>query len=89
MACGLGFPGSVVIITFLDFRKAYDLIDHNIMLENCCKIGTRLALVIWLASYLSGRTHITKYGSEVSDKRTVQAGVPQGSKIGRLLSLFI
>ena len=44
-------PGSVITrIMFLDFRKAYDLIDHNIMLENCCKIGIRPALTTWLAS---------------------------------------
>ena len=67
---------------FLDFRKAYHLIGHNIMLENCCKIGIRPALVTWLASYLSGRTQVTKYGSEISDKRIVHGGVPQGSKIG-------
>ena len=67
---------------FLDFRKAYDLIDHNIMLENCCKIGIRPALVTRLAFYLSGRTQVTKYGSDISDKRIVHGGVPQGSKIG-------
>ena len=37
----LDAPGFVIRIMFLDFRKAYDLIDHNIMLENCCKIGIR------------------------------------------------
>ena len=72
----LDSPGSVVRIMFLAFRKAYDRMDHNIMLENCCKIGIRPALVTWLASYLSGRTQITKYGSKVSDKRTVHGGVP-------------
>ena len=70
---------------FLDFRKTYDLIDHNIMLENCSKIGIRPALVTWLASYLSGRTQVTKYGSEISDKRMVHGGVPQGSKIGQVV----
>ena len=39
----LDTPGSVIRL-FLDFRKAYDLIDHNIMLKNCCKIGIRPAL---------------------------------------------
>ena len=78
----LDIPGSVIRIMFLDFRKAYDLIDHSIVLENCCKIGIRPSLVTWLASYLSGRTQVTKYGSEISDKRIVHGGVPQGSKIG-------
>jgi hypothetical protein len=60
----LDTPGFVIRILFLDFHKAYDLIDHNILLENCCKIGIRPALVTWLASYLSGRTQITKFGNE-------------------------
>ena len=79
----LDSPGSVVRIMFLNFRKAYDLIDLNIMLEICCKIGIRPALVTtWLASYLNGRTQITKYGSKVSDKCIAHGGVPQGSKTG-------
>ena len=78
----LDAPGSVIRIMFLDFRKAYDLIDHNILQENCCRIGIRPSLVTWLASYLSDRTHVTKYGSELSDKLSVHGGVPQGSKIG-------
>ena len=66
----------------LDFRKAYDLIDQNIMLDKCCSIRIRLELVTLLASYSSGRTQITQYGSEVSDKCLVHGGVSQGSKIG-------
>ena len=78
----LDTPGFVIRILFLDFRKAYDLIDHNILLEYCCKIGIRSALVTWLASYLSGRTQITKFGNEVSDRVAVNGGVPQGSRLG-------
>ena len=78
----LDTPGFVIRIMFLDFRKAYDLIDHNILLENCCKIGIRPALVTWLASYLSGRTQITKFGTQVSDRVAVNGGVPQGSRLG-------
>ena len=44
-------PDKVIGIIFLDFRKAFDLIDHNVLLENCCKIGVRLALIGWLSSY--------------------------------------
>ena len=47
----------------------------------CHKTVVRLVSA-WLASYLSGRTQVTKYGSEISDKRIVHGGVPQGSKIG-------
>jgi hypothetical protein len=64
----LDAPGFVIRITFLDFRKAYDLIDHNILVDNFCKISIRPALVTWLASYLSDRNQVTKFGSELSDR---------------------
>ena len=41
-------PDKVIRIIFLDFRKAFDPIDHNVLLENCCKIGVRPALISWL-----------------------------------------
>ena len=52
------------------------------MLENCCKIGIRPAVVTWLAFYLNSRTQVIKCGSEISDKRIVHGGVPQDSKTG-------
>ena len=78
----LDVPGFVIRLMFLDFRKAYDLIDHNILLENCSKIGIRPALISWLASYLSGRSQVTKFGNELSERDIIHGGVPQGSKIG-------
>ena len=78
----LDTPGFVIRITFLDFRKAYDLIDHNILLDNCCKIGIRPALVTWLALYLSDRIQVTKFVSELPDRLAVHGGAPQGSRIG-------
>ena len=35
----LELPQLVIRIVFLDFRKAFDLIDHNVLLDNCCKMG--------------------------------------------------
>ena len=73
----------VVRITFLDFRKAFDLIDHdNRFLQNCEKIGVRPAVLAWLASYLQGRSQVTKFENVLSVK--IKGGVPQGSKIGPL-----
>ena len=37
---------------FLDYRKAFDLINRNVLLENFMQIGVRLAVVGWFASYL-------------------------------------
>ena len=64
-------------IVFLDFKKAFDMIDHNKLLRNCVDIGVRAPLVGWLASYLHERKQITKYEGEI-----VMGGVPQGSKLG-------
>jgi hypothetical protein len=47
--------GKVVRISFLDFRKAYDLINHNILLGHFMNIGVRHSLIRWFATYLQGR----------------------------------
>jgi hypothetical protein len=53
----------IVRITFLDFRKAFDLIDHNRLLQNFGQrdIGKRPDLIGWFASYLQGRLQITSW----------------------------
>ena len=51
-------PDKVIRITFLDFREVFDLIDHNVLLENCCKVGVRPALIGWLSSYLCNRSQV-------------------------------
>ena len=76
--------GKVVRVTFLGFWKAFDLIDHNRLLQNCEKIGVRPAVLAWLASYLQGRSQVTKFENVLSDSVKTKEGVPQGSKIGPL-----
>jgi hypothetical protein len=61
-------PGFVIRITFLDFGKAYDVIDKKL----CWIIFVKLAFV------LSDRIQVTKFGSELSDKFAVNGGIPQG-----------
>ena len=41
----------IIRIVFLDFRKAFDLIDHNKLLENMWNIGVRPALIKWFATF--------------------------------------
>ena len=74
-------PGKVIRIVFLDFRKAFDLIDHNKRLETFIIVGVRPALVGWFASYVHGRSQITSFQSVQSDLRKVKGGVPQESKL--------
>ena len=76
-------PSPPVRITFLDFRKAFDLIDHNRLLQNCenwsqtCSSG--LACVI-----SPKKSQVTKFENVLSDSVKIKGGVPQGSKIGPL-----
>ena len=69
-------PDKVITIIFLDFRKAFDLTDHNVLLENCCKIGVRPALIGWLSSYLCNRSQVTKFENELSASCVINGGVP-------------
>ena len=72
----------VIRIVFLDFRKAFDLIDHNKLLENIKEMVVRSVLIRWFASYLNERSHFTQFGKEASDFVNVTGGVPQSSKLG-------
>ena len=72
----------VIRIVFLDFRKAFDLIDHNKLLENIKEMVVRSVLIRWFASYLNERSHFTQFGKEASDLVNVTGGVPQSSKLG-------
>ena len=71
----------VIRIVFLDFRKAFDLIDHNKLLENIKEMVVRSVLIRWFASYLNERSHFTQFGKEASDF-AVTGGIPQSSKLG-------
>ena len=78
--------GEVIRIIFLDFRKVFVLIENNILLENCEKIGFAQPLFPGL-DRTSGiePKWLTKFGKEYSQEVQEKGGVPQGSKIGLIL----
>ena len=69
-------------VTFLDFRKAFDLIDHNQLLKNFDDIGVRLGVIGWYASYLNKRSQIALYRGAKSERMITHFGITQGSKLG-------
>ena len=75
-------PDTGIRVIFLDFTKAFDLIDHNLLISDFQTIGVRTALLPWLASYLSQRQQRVNFDGVLSNFLTINAGVPQGSKIG-------
>ena len=82
--------GLVVGVLFVDFRKAFDSVNHSILLEKLKAIGISGNLFSWLANYLSNRNQFVQISGKKSALQPVKYGVPQGSILGpRLFSIYV
>ena len=79
--------GEFVIGIFLDFSKAFDTVNHDILLQKLHHYGIRGTAFMWFKSYLSCRYQYVTYNSTESSKKLIKCGVPQGSILGPLLFL--
>ena len=73
-----------VRLLLLDYSQAFDLVDHNILIEKFASLGIHEILLCWLHAFLSDRQQRVKLGQDVSDWLSMQAAMPQGSYLGRL-----
>ena len=73
---------------FLDFAKAFDTVNHNILLKKLEHYGIRGTPLNWFKSYLYDRQQYTEFGDVLSDLDYIKCGVPQGSVLGPLLFLI-
>ena len=77
--------GDMVIGVFLDLKKAFDTVSHDILLKKMYADGIRGNAFKLLKSYLTGRTQYVIYDGVTSDTLPIKFGVPQGSILGPLL----
>ena len=80
--------GNYSIGIFLDLSKAFDTIDHTILLDKLCRYGIRGVTLNWFKHYLNDRKQFVSYNNTTSVSMKVTCGVPQGSILGPLLFIL-
>jgi hypothetical protein len=87
--------GDHAIGLFYDLSKAFDTIDHNLLLSKLLSLGIRGTANLWIASFLTQRTQVVRINSPIpnipsttSTPQIIKQGVPQGSVLSPLLFLL-
>ena len=67
-------------VVFLDLKKAFDTVDHDILIKKLEFYGIKNNTLRWFISYLSHRKQVCKVGMSVSNSENIKTGVPEGVK---------
>ena len=81
--------GHNVDTVYLDFSKAFDKVDHSIIIRKLQSLGIGGKLIKWIYSFLCGREQIVIVNGEKSNKVHIKSGVPQGSVLGPLIFILM
>ena len=82
-------PSAKTLSIFIDLKKAFDTVDHSILLKKMDFYGIRGTSQTWFQSYLSEREQYVTINGIESDKVKMICGFPQSSVLGPLLYLFL
>lgn len=80
--------GGQVDTIYTDFSKAFDMVSHNLLLQDLELVGAKTTYRDWFHAYLTDRTQYVKIGSTKSKEIRPTSGIPQGSILGPLLFLL-
>ncbi len=80
--------GLLTGVLFLDLKKAFDTVDHSILLRKLHMYGMGPGAVDWFEHYLTNRVQCTKINNKLSDFQAITCGVPQGSILGPLMFIL-
>jgi exonuclease III len=81
-------PSTIIRILLIDFSKAFDLVDHNILIDKIKKTGVPKFLSDWCYNFLCGRRQRVKINNDFSSWVNMNAGVPQGTLLGPVAFLL-
>lgn len=76
--------GGQIDVIYTDFEKAFDRVDHNILIQKLYAMGIHGDLLRWIKSYLCNRSQAVVVGGYKSDFFNIPTGIPQGSHLGPL-----
>ena len=80
--------GLLPLNIYLDLSKAFDTIDHQILLEKLAFYGIRVKNLKLFKSYLTNRKQYVEIDDKISSSTNIKTGVPQGSILGPLLFII-
>ena len=80
--------GNVNAVVFLDFKKAFDIVDHDVLLAKVSLYGIEESAYDWFKSYLENGIHKCVVNGSLSKVCSLNCGVPQGTILGPLLFLI-
>ena len=81
--------GKVALLALLDVSVVFDTVNHDILMDRLTQsFGLAGNAFDWLASFITGRTYVVRFGGTTTPPRKVRSGIPQGSILGPLLYIL-
>ena len=82
-------PHHMASLVLVDFKKAFDFVDHSIAITELISLGCRASIIPFISDFLTGRRHRVRYKDAVSDPAPITCGVPQGTRAGCVIFLAL